>query len=81
MSTKVWIFSSADDHHIVELNYNKLTLSGNIVVDGNQICKWGWSLKSKVIPFKVGDKEVVMKFIVNHLSRNKQELYVDGVIM
>lgn len=81
MSRKVWGIEVGDEHHMVELDYNRLTLSGRVTVDGRFLSRWGWSLASKEIPFEVGGKKAVLRFTVNHLSRNKQELYVDGDLM
>ncbi|MFC1848478.1 hypothetical protein ACFLXV_04135 [Chloroflexota bacterium] len=81
MSKKVWAFEVDGNEHTVELDHNSLTLSGEVFIDGKHWISWGWSLRSREIPFEVGGKNAVLKFIVNHLSRNKQDLYVNDILI
>ena len=50
-------------------------------VDEEVVHEWSWCLRSKDIPFKVEGQDVLLKFEVNHLSRNKQKLYVNDLVM
>lgn len=81
MSKKVWTFEVNRNEHTVELDYNTLTLSGEVSIDGKHWISWGWSLRSREILFEVGGKNAVLKFIVNHLSHNKQVLYVNDILI
>jgi hypothetical protein len=50
-------------------------------LDGQLLTRWGWTLRSRDIEFEVAGKRVKLRFIVNHLATNKQELYVDGAMV
>ncbi len=81
MSRKVWYLDVGVDQHIVDLQYNWFTLSGKVIVDGKFIEGWSSALRSKDIRFDVGGKPAILRFIVNPVSPNKQELYVDGILV
>jgi hypothetical protein len=81
MSKKVWAFEIEGERHVVDLGYSWFTLSGKVTVDGKFLTGWGWALTSREIPFEVGGKKAVLRFIINPLSPNKQELYVDGALV
>ncbi len=81
MSRKVWSIDIGGNRHVVDLHYNWFTLSGKVIVDGNLIEDWSAALKSKEINFIVGDKSAILKFIINLVTPNKQELYVDGFLV
>ncbi len=78
---KVWLFEIEDEQHRVELDYNHVTLRGKVIVDGKFITGWGWALRSREVPFEVGGKRGVLRFIINLLSLNKQECYIDGILI
>jgi hypothetical protein len=81
MSRKVWYFDVGGERHIVDLQYNWFTLSGKVTVDGKFVEGWSAGLRSKDVGFDVGGKPAILRFIVNPVSANKQELYVDGVLV
>ena len=81
MSRKIWYFDVGGEHHAVELQYSWFTLSGRVIVDGRFIEGWSAALRSKDIQFEVGSKPVILRFIINPISANKQELYVDGILV
>lgn len=81
MSRKVWQFDIEGRQHVVDLQYNWFTLSGKVIVDAKFLTGWGGALTSKEIPFEIDDKRAILRFIINPLSPNKQELYVDGVLV
>jgi hypothetical protein len=81
MSRRIWNLDIEGNHHVVNLDFNGFTLSGKVIVDGKFIEGWSAALKSKDIKFNVGSKPAILRYIINPLSPNKQELYVDGVLM
>jgi len=81
MSRKVWQFEVGSEQHVVDLQWNWFTLSGKVTVDGKFIEGWSAAVLSKDIRFDVGGKPVILRFIINPVSANKQELYVDGIVV
>lgn len=81
MGRKVWRLNVGADQHDVDLQWNGFTLSGKVIVDGKFIEGWSAALISKEIRFDVGGKPGILRFIINPVSANKQELYVDGILM
>jgi len=81
VSRKIWYFDAEGERHVVELQWNWVTLSGKIIVDGKFTEGWSATLRSKDIRFDVSGKPAILRFIINPVSPNKQELYVDGILM
>jgi len=81
MSRKIWHFDVEGEQHIVDLQWSWLTLSGKVIVDGKFIEGWSAALRSKDVRFDVSGKPTILRFIINLYSANKQELYVDGILM
>ena len=86
MSRKIWRFDVGGEQHIVDLRWNWVTLSGKVTVDGKFIKGWSatwklWDVKSKHVEFDVGGKPAILRFIINVDLPNKQELYVDDILM
>ena len=86
MSRKIWHLDVGDEKHVVDLQWNRLTLSGKVTVDGEFIKGWSavwkpWDVKSKHVKFDVAGKPAILRFIINSDSPNKQELYVDDILI
>ena len=81
MSRKIWHFDAGGEQHVVDLHWNWLTLSGKVTVDGKFIEGWSAALRSKDVRFDVVGKSVILRFIINPVSADKQELYVDGILV
>ena len=77
----MWQFDIEGKHHVVDLQYNWFTLSGKVIVDGKFLTGWGSALTSREIPLEIEGKRAILRFTINPLSPNKQELYVDGVLV
>ena len=81
MSRKIWHFAMGGEQHVVDLQWNWFTLSGKVTVDGKFLEGWSAALRSKDVKFDVGGKPAIFRFIINPVSPNKQELYVDGILI
>jgi len=81
MSRKIWHFDAGGEQHVVDLQWNWLTSSGKITVDGQFSEGWSATLRSKDVRLDIGDKIVILRFIINPIFAKKQELYVDGILV
>jgi hypothetical protein len=81
MSRRIWQVQFNGTQHVVNLEWNSLTLSGELYVDDGLIERWGPLRKTKEVNFKVGDKEATFAFILKSLKPTVQALRINDFLL
>jgi len=81
VSRRIWQLSFNGAQHIIHLEWNSLTLSGELYVDDGLIEQWGPLRKTKEINFKVGDREATFIFILKSLKPTAQALRIEDFLL
>ena len=81
MSRRIWQLSFNGAQHIIHLEWNSLTLSGELSVDERLIEQWGPLRRTKEVNFKVGDREATFIFILKSLKPTAQALRVADFLL
>lgn len=81
MSRRIWQLSFNGTQHIINLEWNSLTLAGELYVDERLIEQWGPLRRTKEVNFKVGDRESTFAFILRSLKPTTQALRVDNFLL
>lgn len=81
MSRKIWHFAVEGEQHVVDLQWSRFTFGGKVTVDGQFAEGWSAALRSRDVRFDIDGKVVILRFTTNPIFANKQELYVDGMLV
>ncbi len=81
MSRRIWQLLFNGTQHIINLEWNSLTLAGELYVDESLIEQWGPLRKTKEVNFKVGEREATFAFILRSLKPTTQALRVDKFLL
>jgi len=81
VSRRIWQLSFNGTQHIINLEWNSLTLAGEIYVDEKLIEQWGPLRRTKEVNFKVGEREATFAFILRSLKPTTQALRVDNFLL
>ena len=81
MSRRIWQVQFNGTQHVVNLEWNSLTLSGELYVDNQLIEQWGPLRKTKEVNFKVGNREATFAFILKSLKPTAQALRIDNFLL
>lgn len=81
MSRRIWQLKFNETQHTVDLEWNSLTLSGELYVDDRLVEQWGPLRRTKEINFKVGDREATFIFILKSLKPTTQALRIDDFLL
>ena len=76
MPKRKWLVNLNGQDHTVEVNFRRLSLAGEIIVDGKVIDAWGLTLNLAHRTFTISGKEAIIRW--PGLLSAKSDLFVDG---